>query len=79
MQKDRIYFLDYVRVFACLLVMVVHASENFYLTAPEGAPSGEMVNVVSYITSWDRQFWVSLLDGFSRISVPLFMITSAYL
>lgn len=79
MQKERIYFLDYVRVIACLLVMVVHASENFYLTAPEGAPSGEMVDVVSYITNWDNQFWVSLLDGLSRISVPLFMITSAYL
>lgn len=29
----RIVFLDYVRVFACFLVMLVHASENFY-----GAP-----------------------------------------
>lgn len=27
----RIVFLDYVRVFACFLVMVVHASENFYV------------------------------------------------
>ena len=26
----RIVFLDYVRVFACFLVIVVHASENFY-------------------------------------------------
>lgn len=26
----RIVFLDYVRIFACFLVMVVHASENFY-------------------------------------------------
>ena len=25
----RIVFLDYVRIFACFLVMVVHASENF--------------------------------------------------
>lgn len=25
----RIAFLDYVRVFACFLVMLVHASENF--------------------------------------------------
>lgn len=29
----RIVFLDYVRVFACFLVMIVHSSENFY-----GAP-----------------------------------------
>ena len=27
---NRVVFLDYVRVFACFLVMVVHASENFY-------------------------------------------------
>ena len=26
----RIVFWDYVRVFACFLVIVVHASENFY-------------------------------------------------
>ena len=26
----RIVFLDFVRVFACFLVMLVHASENFY-------------------------------------------------
>ena len=25
-----IAFLDYVRVFACFLVMLVHASENYY-------------------------------------------------
>lgn len=79
MEKDRIYFLDYLRVIACFMVMVVHASENFYLCAPEGAPSGEMVNVVSRISSFDHQLWVSFLDGFCRISVPLFMITSAYL
>ena len=79
MQKERIIFLDYVRAAACLMVMLVHASENYYLCAPEGAPSGEMVNVVSKITSWDAQFWVSVIDGFCRMSVPLFMITSAYL
>ena len=26
----RIVFLDYIRVFACFLVILVHASENFY-------------------------------------------------
>ena len=29
----RIVFLDYVRVFACFLVIVVHASENFSMAA----------------------------------------------
>ena len=28
MEKERITFLDYVRVFACFLVILVHASEN---------------------------------------------------
>lgn len=29
-ESKRIVFLDYVWVFACFLVMLVHASENFY-------------------------------------------------
>ena len=28
-KMKRIVFLDYVRVFACFLVMLVHAAENF--------------------------------------------------
>lgn len=79
MEKERIYFLDYVRVLACLMVMLVHASENFYLCAAADAPAGEMVDVVSKITTEDARLWVSLIDGFCRMSVPLFMITSAYL
>ena len=79
MKQERIYFLDYLRVIACFMVMIVHSSENFYLCPASDAPSGEMVNVVSKITSTDNLFWVSLLDGFCRMSVPLFMITSAYL
>lgn len=77
--KERIYFLDYVRVLACLMVMLVHASENFYLCPAADAPAGEMVDVVSMIATQDARLWVSLIDGFCRMSVPLFMITSAYL
>ena len=48
----RIVFLDYVRVFACFLVMVVHASENFY-----GAPVRR--------TWWDRKpFWQMSQTGY---------------
>ena len=43
----RIVFLDYVRVFACFLVMVVHASENFY--GAEG--STDMVGPQSYLAN----------------------------
>ena len=75
----RIYFLDYIRVMACFMVMVVHSSENYYLCPSADAPAGEMVDVVSKITSTDARLWVSLLDGFCRMSVPLFMLTSSYL
>ena len=29
-KNERIVFIDYIRVVACFLVMLVHASENFY-------------------------------------------------
>lgn len=71
----RIVFLDYVRVFACFLVMLVHASENFY-----GAPgSTDMAGPQSFLANESDRLWVSLYDGFSRMAVPLFMIVSAYL
>lgn len=71
----RIIFLDYLRIFACFLVMVVHASENFY--GVSGA--SDMAGPQSYLASEADRLWVSLYDGFSRMSVPLFIIVSAYL
>lgn len=71
----RIVFLDYVRVFACFLVMVVHASENFY--GAEG--STDMAGPQSFLATEADRLWVSIYDGFSRMAVPLFMIVSAYL
>ena len=71
----RIVFLDYVRVFACFLVMVVHASENFY-----GAPgSTDMVGPQAFLANEADRLWVSMYDGFSRMAVPLFIIVSAFL
>ena len=71
----RISSLDFVRVFACFLVMLVHASENFY-----GAPgSTDMAGPQSYLADEASRLWVSIYDGFSRMSVPLFMIVSAFL
>ena len=71
----RIVFLDYVRVFACFLVMLVHASENFY-----GAPGmTDMAGPQSFLNNETDRLWVSLYVGFSRMSVPLFMIVSAFL
>ena len=71
----RIAFLDYVRVFACFLVMLVHASENFY----GAAGSTDMAGPQSFLQNEADRLWVSVYDGFSRMSVPLFMIVSAYL
>ena len=71
----RIVFLDYVRVFACFLVMLVHASENYY-----GAPgSTDMAGPQSFLLTEADRLWVSVYDGFSRMAVPLFMIVSAFL
>ena len=67
--KERIAFVDYIRVTACFLVMLVHASEVFYNMGP-----------VSEVASEANRLWVSVYDGFfGRISVPLFMIVSAFL
>lgn len=67
--KERIAFVDYIRVTACFLVMLVHASEVFYNMGP-----------VSEVANEANRLWVSVYDGFfGRISVPLFMIVSAFL
>ena len=59
----RIVFLDYVRVFACFLVMVVHASENFY----GAAGSTDMAGPQSFLASEADRLWVAVYDGFSRM------------
>lgn len=71
----RIAFLDYIRVFACFLVMLVHASENYY----GAAGSTDMVGPQSYLANETDRLWVSVYDGFSRMAVPLFMVISAFL
>ena len=50
----RIAFLDYVRVFACFLVMLVHASENFY----GAAGSTDMVGPQSFLQNEGDRLWV---------------------
>lgn len=70
----RIVFLDYVRVIACFMVMLVHASENYY-----GAPGSTMAEPLSTVVSEADRFWVAVYDGCCRMAVPLFMIVSAFL
>ena len=73
--KDRIVFVDYIRVVACFMVMLVHASENFY-----GADASGLAGNVSMLANEANRFWVSFYDGgVGRVAVPLFMIVSAFL
>ena len=75
MGKQRIFFVDCLRVTACLMVMLVHSSENFY-----GADSSGLAGNMSLLVNESNRFWVSFWDfGVSRTAVPLFMIVSAWL
>ncbi len=73
--RERIAFVDYIRVIACFLVMLVHASENFY-----GADVSGLAGNMSQLANESNRIWVAIWDGGAgRISVPLFMIVSAFL
>ena len=71
----RIAFVDYLRIFACFLVLIVHASENYYGVAGDANLAGPQ----SFLENEADRLWVSVYDGFSRMAVPLFMIVSAFL
>ena len=67
--KPRVVFLDYLRVIAIFMVMLVHACEQYYFGADGGF----------YISSkWDA-WWVVAIDSACRAAVPLFVMASAYL
>ena len=66
--EQRIVWIDWMRVAACLMVMVVHCVEPFYLGG-EG----------SLILTRGDAFWASLFDSLVRSCVPLFIIASSYL
>ena len=74
--NGRIAYIDYLRVVACFLVMLVHASENFYGTDN----SVGLASNCSMLLNESNRFWVAFYDGFvARTCVPLFMIASAFL
>ncbi len=73
--KGRIVFVDYLRAVACFMVMLVHASENFYAADASG-----LAGNVSMLANEANRFWVAFYDGgIGRTCVPLFMIVSAFL
>ena len=71
LKKDRIPFLDYLRVIACFMVMAIHAAEPFYL-------GGEAPNVTAIASRWDM-LWVTITECICRVCVPLFVMASSYL
>lgn len=66
--SKRTVFLDYMRVIACFMVIMVHSCEFFFI---DGSDIG--------IRSMDDGYWVSVFDSAFRCSVPLFVLISAYL
>ena len=73
--EQRIAFVDWIRVIACFMVMLVHASENFY-----GADNSGLAGNMSMLANESNRFWVAFYDGgVGRTAVPLFMTISAFL
>ncbi len=67
-EGQRIIFLDFLRVIACFMVILVHACEFYYLNA-EGV----------FFNSDSDRAWIAIIDGAGRCSVPLFVMASSYL
>ena len=61
-------WLDFLRVTACCMVMVIHSTEPFYLGG-----DGALI-----LTPADA-FWVAIFEGICRCCVPIFLLASAYL
>ena len=61
-------WIDWMRVAACFMVILVHSTEPFYLGG-EG----------SLILNQADAFWSSFFDSFVRACVPLFVVASSYL
>lgn len=68
MEQKREIWLDWLRVIACLLVMLTHSTEPFYLGG-EG----------SLVLTHSDAVWAAIMDVLSRAAVALFVIASSYL
>ena len=68
MNKEREIWIDWLRIIACLFVMMTHCCEGFYF-----GDGGTLI-----MTKSDA-VWVTLLNTFTRACVPLFVVASSYL
>jgi surface polysaccharide O-acyltransferase-like enzyme len=64
--RKRVFGLDVLRVFACYMVMQVHAGEFYYIG--EG----------SSLLGGDDILWVNIYGSLCRTSVPLFVMITGY-
>lgn len=66
--RQREVWIDWMRVVACFMVMLVHSTEPFYL-------GGDGAQILIESDAW----WSAFFDSFVRMCVPLFLIASSYL
>lgn len=66
--ENRVVWVDYMRVAACFMVLLVHATEPFYLGG-EG----------SQILTEADAYWAAFFDSIVRACVPIFIVASSYL
>ena len=68
-ESNRFVFLDYLRVIACFMVMLVHCCEQFYFN-----DDGSFA-----MSTRASGAWATFVDSACRASVPLFVMASGYL
>lgn len=66
--SKRIVWIDWMRVIAFFLVLVVHSTEPFYFGG-KGC----------YIAGESDMYWIAFFEALARSCVPLFVIASGYL
>ena len=66
--ENRVVWVDFMRVAACFMVLLVHATEPFYLGG-DG----------SQILTESDAYWAAFFDSVVRACVPLFIVASSYL
>lgn len=66
--ENRIVWVDWMRVAACFMVILVHSTEPFYL-------GGEGSQILTEVDA----YWTALWGALVRACVPLFIVASSYL
>ena len=66
--ENRVVWVDWMRVIACFMVILVHSTEPFYL-------GGEGSQILTEVDA----YWTALWGALVRACVPLFIVASSYL